>query len=89
LTDVALQSAATPLNNTNNTVGVGQTGTIITIKQESLASVDNLVGSYVDSTTFLPSPNNQLGSANLVQNNNGILASDGNDGNEGKVKAGK
>lgn len=34
-----------------------------------MASVDNLVGSFVDSTTFLHSPNSQMVNPNLVQNN--------------------
>jgi hypothetical protein len=53
--------AAAALNGTTNTSGADN---IITIKQESITNVDNLVGSYVDSTTFLPSPNIN---ANLVQ----------------------
>lgn len=76
-----MQGTASALNGTN-TSGTGQTGTIIAIKQESLSTVDNLVGSYVDSTTFLPSPNNQV--ANLVQNH--ILATNEASGvNEGKT----
>lgn len=47
-------------------------GTIVTIKQEQLATVDNLVGSFVDSTTFLHSPSNsQMVNPNHVQNNCG------------------
>ncbi len=64
--------------NTNSSSGAGQTtSTVIAIKQESLSTVENLVGSYVDSTTFLPSPNNQLG--NLAQNQ--TLGSEANGGN--------
>lgn len=52
--------------------------TIVTIKQEQLATVDNLVGSFVDSTTFLHSPSNsQMVNPNLVQNNCGAEASAG------------
>ena len=77
-----MQGTASALNGTN-TSGAGQTtSTLIAIKQESLSTVDNLVGSYVDSTTFLPSPNNQV--ANLVQNH--ILATNEASGvNEGKA----
>lgn len=64
LTAVGVNSATTTL--TSNTA----TGTIVTIKQEQLATVDNLVGSYVDSTTFLHSPSNsQMVNPNLVQSN--------------------
>lgn len=84
LTDVTLQGTASTLNSTNPTSGAGQTAsTIIAIKQESLSTVDNLVGSYVDSTTFLPSPNNQLG--NLAQSH--TLTNDTNGVNEGKHKS--
>lgn len=61
--------------NSTNTSGADN---IITIKQESITSVDNLVGSYVDSTTFLPSPNSQIINANLVQSI--AMANDANDG---------
>jgi hypothetical protein len=54
---------------------------IITIKQESITSVDNLVGSYVDSTTFLPSPNSQIINANLVQSI--AMANEANGANDG------
>lgn len=54
--------------NTNS----GANSTIVTIKQESLGNVDNLVGSYVDSTTFLHSPSSQMVNPNLVQNNSGL-----------------
>ncbi|KAG4077652.1 hypothetical protein HA402_012963 [Bradysia odoriphaga] len=54
--------------NTNS----GANSTIVTIKQESLGNVDNLVGSYVDSTTFLHSPGSQMVNPNLVQNNSGL-----------------
>uniref|UniRef100_A0A182NBM4 NR LBD domain-containing protein n=1 Tax=Anopheles dirus TaxID=7168 RepID=A0A182NBM4_9DIPT len=40
----------------NNSNGTTNNSTIITIKQEQLTSVDSIVGSFVDSTTFLPSP---------------------------------
>jgi hypothetical protein len=68
------------VNNQNQTTGAGggggsvaatnNTSTIITIKQEALANnVDNLVGNYVDSTTFLHSPNSQqMVNPNLLQN---------------------
>lgn len=80
-----MQGTASALNSTNASSGAGQTAsTIIAIKQESLSTVDNLVGSYVDSTTFLPSPNNQLG--NLAQSH--TLTSDANGVNEGNFKAG-
>lgn len=51
----------------------------MTIKQEQLATtVDNLVGSYVDSTTFLHSPSNtQMVNPNLVQNNCGLVGASG------------
>jgi hypothetical protein len=61
--------------NSTNTSGADN---IITIKQESITSVDNLVGGYVDSTTFLPSPNSQIINANLVQSI--AMANDANDG---------
>ncbi|XP_065081074.1 probable nuclear hormone receptor HR3 isoform X4 [Ochlerotatus camptorhynchus] len=46
-------------NNNNNNNNNSTNSTIITIKQEQLTGVDSLVGSFVDSTTFLPSPNSQ------------------------------
>ncbi|XP_058056661.1 nuclear hormone receptor FTZ-F1-like [Anopheles bellator] len=50
-------SGATNSNNNNNN---SSSSTMITIKQEQLASVDSIsVGSFVDSTTFLPSPTGQ------------------------------
>lgn len=58
--------------NTNNGASNGSNSTIVTIKQESLGNVDNLVGSYVDSTTFLHSPSSQMVNPNLVQNNSGL-----------------
>lgn len=64
--DVVVTGNQTTGNNgTNNNTS----STIVTIKQETLASVDNLVGSFVDSTTFLHSPNSQMVNPNLVQNN--------------------
>ena len=55
--------------NTGNGTNLNSTSAIITIKQEQLATVDNLVGSFVDSTTFLHSPSNsQMVNPNLVQN---------------------
>lgn len=58
---------STGANLTQNT-----SSTIVAIKQEQLATVDNLVGSFVDSTTFLHSPSNsQMVNPNLVQNNCG------------------
>lgn len=55
-------------------------GTVVTVKQEGSA-VDNLVPSYVDSTTFINSPSVQQGSTvrqqGLVQQRNG--ASGGGD----------
>lgn len=81
LNDASLQGTASALNGTNTSSATGQTtGTIIAIKQESLSTVDNLVGSYVDSTTFLPSPNNQI--ANLVQNH--TLTNEASGVNEGR-----
>jgi len=77
------------LNSTqNNASGGGVTapgmpGTIITIKQESLSNVENLVGSYVDSTTFLPSPNSQIVTATMVQNN--ALTNETGSANEGNA----
>ncbi|XP_055634858.1 probable nuclear hormone receptor HR3 isoform X5 [Toxorhynchites rutilus septentrionalis] len=66
------QTAITPLpshttgNNDNNSTN----STIIAIKQEQLTNVDSIVGSFVDSTTFLPSPNSQQQMVNqsMVQN---------------------
>ncbi|XP_055600673.1 probable nuclear hormone receptor HR3 isoform X8 [Uranotaenia lowii] len=49
------QTTGSNNNNNNNSTN----STIITIKQEQLTSVDNIVGSFVDSTTFLPSPTSQ------------------------------
>lgn len=52
----------------------------ITIKQESMEQVDSIVGSFVDSTTFLHSPNSQMVNPNLVQNNgvcNGVADGSG------------
>lgn len=80
LTEATLQGAAAALNSTN-TSGAEN---IITIKQESIASVDNLVGSYVDSTTFLPSPNSQIINANLVQSI--TMANEANGANDGKLQ---
>lgn len=63
--------------------------TIITIKQEAMStggasSVDSLVGSFVDSTTFLHSPNSQMVNPILVQSNNGgVLGASGGGGNGG------
>lgn len=57
--------------NTSNGANNGNS-TIVTIKQESLGNVDNLVGSYVDSTTFLHSPSSQMVNPNLVQSNSGL-----------------
>lgn len=56
---------------TGNNTTTGSNTTIVTIKQESLANVDSLVGSFVDSTTFLHSPNSQMVTPNLVQNSIG------------------
>uniref|UniRef100_A0A182NZH4 NR LBD domain-containing protein n=1 Tax=Anopheles epiroticus TaxID=199890 RepID=A0A182NZH4_9DIPT len=42
--------------NNGNSNGTTSNSTIITIKQEQLTNVDSIVGSFVDSTTFLPSP---------------------------------
>nr|XP_040230922.2 probable nuclear hormone receptor HR3 isoform X4 [Anopheles coluzzii] len=73
----------------HQTTGNGNTttsnSTIITIKQEQLTNVDSLVGSFVDSTTFLPSPpasqqqqqhphhqHQQLGSAAQMVTSNGV-----------------
>lgn len=80
LTDVTLQTTA--LNSSNNSTSGS---TIIAIKQESLSSVDNLVGSFVDSTTFLTSPNNQIANAHMLQssNNNNSLTNEANGINEG------
>lgn len=51
------------------TVKSSGTNSMVVIKQETLATVDNLVGSYVDSTTFLHSPSNsQMINPNIVQN---------------------
>ncbi|XP_058818530.1 probable nuclear hormone receptor HR3 isoform X2 [Topomyia yanbarensis] len=62
-----LPSPTTGNNNNNNSTH----STIITIKQEQLTNVDNIVGSFVDSTTFLPSPNSQpqMVNPNMVQTN--------------------
>lgn len=77
LADVTLQGTASALNNSCTTNDGAST--IITIKQESLSSVDNLVGSFVDSTTFLPSPNSQISNAQMAQN---ALTNDSNGINE-------
>uniref|UniRef100_A0A182IIZ3 Probable nuclear hormone receptor HR3 n=1 Tax=Anopheles atroparvus TaxID=41427 RepID=A0A182IIZ3_ANOAO len=54
------QTTANSINPTNTTPSNGTANsTIITIKQEQLTNVDSLVGSFVDSTTFLPSPTGQ------------------------------
>lgn len=79
ITEATLQGAAAALNSTS-TSGAEN---IITIKQESITSVDNLVGSYVDSTTFLPSPNSQIINANLVQSI--VMANEANGANDGNV----
>ncbi|XP_070506342.1 probable nuclear hormone receptor HR3 isoform X2 [Chironomus tepperi] len=76
LADVTMQGTASALTNSCTT---NDAGTIITIKQESLSSVDNLVGSFVDSTTFLPSPNSQISNAQMAQNS---LTNDSNGINE-------
>nr|XP_019547462.2 probable nuclear hormone receptor HR3 isoform X2 [Aedes albopictus] len=55
ITTLQSQTSGTANNNNNNSTN----STIITIKQEQLTSVDSLVGSFVDSTTFLPSPTSQ------------------------------
>ena len=67
------QSTGNSTNNNNNSNsnnnGTNNTSTIITIKQEQ-----NIVGNFVDSTTFLHSPNSQ----NMVQSivdSNGIAVS--------------
>lgn len=57
-------------------------GTVVSVKQEGTTPVDNLVPSYVDSTTFINSPGVQQGSTvtrqqGLVQQRNG--ASGGGD----------
>ncbi|XP_055549908.1 probable nuclear hormone receptor HR3 isoform X4 [Wyeomyia smithii] len=54
-TAISTLSNQTSGNNNNNSTH----STIITIKQEQLTNVDSIVGSFVDSTTFLPSPNSQ------------------------------
>ena len=77
LADVTLQGTASALTNSCTT---NDASTIITIKQESLSNVDNLVGSFVDSTTFLPSPNSQISNAQMAQN---ALTNDSNGINEG------
>ncbi|XP_021702100.1 probable nuclear hormone receptor HR3 isoform X6 [Aedes aegypti] len=56
ITTLQSQTSGTANNNNNNN---STNSTIITIKQEQLTSVDSLVGSFVDSTTFLPSPTSQ------------------------------
>ncbi|XP_059610129.1 probable nuclear hormone receptor HR3 isoform X2 [Phlebotomus argentipes] len=61
------QAGATADNQTTTGNGTNNSSTIVTIKQESLQSVDNLVGNFVDSTTFLHSPNSQMVNPNLVQ----------------------
>lgn len=77
LTEATLQGAAAALNSTN-TSGSDH---LITIKQESITNVDSLVGSFVDSTTFLPSPNSQIINANLVQSI--AMANEANGVNDG------
>ncbi|XP_062547538.1 probable nuclear hormone receptor HR3 isoform X2 [Armigeres subalbatus] len=56
ITALQSQTSGTANNNNNNN---STNSTIITIKQEQLATVDSLVAGYVDSTTFLPSPTSQ------------------------------
>lgn len=85
LADVTLQGTAGSLNNSCSTNDGVPASTIITIKQESLSSVDNLVGSFVDSTTFLPSPTSQLSNAQLAQN---TLTNDSSGINEGEELSG-
>lgn len=68
----------------NGSNASGGADNIITIKQESMANVDSLVGSYVDSTTFLPSPNSQIINANLVQSI--AMANEANGVNDGKYR---
>ncbi|XP_058448120.1 ecdysone-induced protein 78C isoform X2 [Malaya genurostris] len=65
-TAISTLPSPTTGNNNNSTHS-----TIITIKQEQLTNVDNIVGSFVDSTTFLPSPNSQpqMVNPNMVQTN--------------------
>ncbi|XP_035904821.1 uncharacterized protein LOC118508967 isoform X3 [Anopheles stephensi] len=72
--------------NNGNSNGTTNNSTIITIKQEQLTNVDSIVGSFVDSTTFLPSPptsqqqqqqhphhhQHQLGNATMVTTNGGV-----------------
>ncbi|XP_049284691.1 protein dissatisfaction isoform X2 [Anopheles funestus] len=66
----------------NSSNGTTSNSTIITIKQEQLTNVDSIVGSFVDSTTFLPSPptsqqqqqhphhhQHQMGNATMVTTN--------------------
>ena len=64
----SLQAASISTNITPNNASLPTTSTVIAIKQESLSSVDNLVGGFVDSTTFLHSPNSQMVNPNLIQN---------------------
>ncbi|XP_058122413.1 protein dissatisfaction [Anopheles ziemanni] len=53
-------TTANSMTTTNTTPSNGMANsTIITIKQEQLTNVDSIVGSFVDSTTFLPSPTGQ------------------------------
>lgn len=72
---MTVAAAAASLNGTN-TSGADN---IITIKQESITSVESLVGGYVDSTTFLPSPNIN---ASLLQTN--VTTNDNGAPNDGK-----
>lgn len=65
----SLQVASLGTSIAPNTASLPATSAVISIKQESLSSVDNLVGGFVDSTTFLHSPNRQMVNPNLIQNN--------------------
>lgn len=65
------------MNSTNNNVSglsiASGDATIVSIKQESLASLDSIVGGgYVDSTTFLHSPGSQM-----VQGSLGVHGGEG------------
>lgn len=71
-------NASSQLNSATSLSQNSAGATIVTIKQETLAPVDNLVGSFVDSTTFLHSPSNsQMVNPNLVQSNCGLGGASG------------
>lgn len=67
--DVVPNSSNSNLSGSHNDSSVGS---IVAIKQETMTSVDSLVaGSFVDSTTFLHSPNSQMINPNSMHSSGG------------------